>query len=183
MRIEGTLKKWNEDRGFGFIAPVQGGSDVFIHISAFPVDGRRPRLGEKLTFEIEIDKDGRKRAKNVLCPDRLPVRSAHRPIPNRRHVKRGLFGRIALPVVVFALALYGYGQHSRPIVSQPSDTVQSLEPSATPVFRCDGRTRCSQMTSCAEAKFFLRNCPDVKMDGNRDGIPCEQQWCTGRLRE
>jgi len=43
--------------------------------------------------------------------------------------------------------------------------------------RCDGRTYCSQMTSCAEATWFLNNCPGVKMDGNRDGVPCEQQWC------
>jgi hypothetical protein len=44
-------------------------------------------------------------------------------------------------------------------------------------FKCDGRTHCSQMTSCAEATYFLRNCPNTKMDGNNDGIPCEQQWC------
>jgi endonuclease YncB( thermonuclease family) len=43
--------------------------------------------------------------------------------------------------------------------------------------RCDGRTRCSQMTSCAEATWFLKNCPGVEMDGNRDGVPCEKQWC------
>lgn len=43
---------------------------------------------------------------------------------------------------------------------------------------CDGRQFCSQMTSCAEAKSFLANCPNVKMDGNRDGIPCEKQWCS-----
>ena len=44
-------------------------------------------------------------------------------------------------------------------------------------FKCDGRTHCSQMTSCEEATFFLRNCPNVKMDGNNDGVPCEKQWC------
>ncbi|MFT5571416.1 MAG: hypothetical protein ACI9FR_000330 [Cryomorphaceae bacterium] len=44
-------------------------------------------------------------------------------------------------------------------------------------FRCDGRTRCPQMTSCSEAKFFLNNCPAVKMDGDYDGVPCEEQWC------
>ena len=48
-------------------------------------------------------------------------------------------------------------------------------------FRCDGRQHCSQMRSCSEAKFFLANCPGVKMDGNRDGTPCEQQWCTHPL--
>jgi hypothetical protein len=44
-------------------------------------------------------------------------------------------------------------------------------------FSCDGRTYCSQMTSCEEATYFLQHCPGVKMDGNNDGIPCEKQWC------
>lgn len=52
-------------------------------------------------------------------------------------------------------------------------------PPAAPAFRCDGRLHCSQMTSCNEAKLFLKNCPGVKMDGDGDGVPCEQQWCTG----
>ena len=63
---------------------------------------------------------------------------------------------------------------------EPQEYVAS-EPT-TPVppasqYRCDGRTRCSQMTSCDEAKFFLRTCPGTQMDGDSDGIPCEQQWC------
>jgi micrococcal nuclease len=45
-------------------------------------------------------------------------------------------------------------------------------------YRCDGRSYCSQMNSCAEATWFLQNCPDMKMDGDRDGVPCETQWCT-----
>ncbi len=49
-------------------------------------------------------------------------------------------------------------------------------PPAVP-YRCDGRTRCTQMSSCEEAKFFLANCPGAKMDGNRDGVPCQKQWC------
>ena len=44
-------------------------------------------------------------------------------------------------------------------------------------YSCDGRQYCSQMSSCEEAKYFLRNCPDTKMDGNHDGVPCELQWC------
>ena len=43
--------------------------------------------------------------------------------------------------------------------------------------KCDGRKYCSQMTSCAEAKKFLQNCPGVEMDGDGDGVPCEAQWC------
>ena len=45
------------------------------------------------------------------------------------------------------------------------------------IFRCSGKIYCSEMSSCAEAKFYLRNCPGTKMDGNNDGIPCEKQWC------
>ena len=53
-------------------------------------------------------------------------------------------------------------------------------PAAAPTptgFHCDGRRRCSQMSSCAEAKYFLANCPGVEMDGDHNGIPCERQWC------
>jgi hypothetical protein len=44
-------------------------------------------------------------------------------------------------------------------------------------FACDHRKHCSQMRSCAEANYFLAHCPGVKMDGDNDGIPCEEQWC------
>ena len=44
-------------------------------------------------------------------------------------------------------------------------------------FKCDDRIYCSQMRSCEEATFFLRNCSNTKMDGNNDGTPCEKQWC------
>jgi endonuclease YncB( thermonuclease family) len=44
-------------------------------------------------------------------------------------------------------------------------------------YRCDGRTHCSHMTSCEEATYFLKHCPGTKMDGDRDGVPCEKQWC------
>ena len=42
---------------------------------------------------------------------------------------------------------------------------------------CDGREYCSQMKSCEEATYFINHCPNTKMDGNNDGVPCERQWC------
>lgn len=59
----------------------------------------------------------------------------------------------------------------------PMTYVETDGSNAASHFRCDGRKHCSQMTSCAEATYFIQNCPDTKMDGNRDGVPCEQQWC------
>ncbi|WP_228778969.1 excalibur calcium-binding domain-containing protein [Methylobacter sp. BlB1] len=50
-------------------------------------------------------------------------------------------------------------------------------PSEETEFNCDGRDRCSQMTSCEEATFFLKNCPNQQTDGDNNGIPCEKQWC------
>jgi hypothetical protein len=57
------------------------------------------------------------------------------------------------------------------------ERVAPAAPNVSGSFNCDGRRYCSQMKSCAEAKYFLANCPGVKMDGDRNGIPCEQQWC------
>ena len=56
------------------------------------------------------------------------------------------------------------------VVEQRSDSAYQ-KPSAN--FTCDGRQHCSQMTSRAEAVFFINNCPNTKMDGDHDGIPCE----------
>lgn len=61
---------------------------------------------------------------------------------------------------------------------QPSSTpAKQPQRARTKQFKCDGREYCSQMTSCEEATYFLRNCPGVKMDGDSDGVPCESQWC------
>ena len=58
-----------------------------------------------------------------------------------------------------------------------TERVPSTMPAVASSFRCDARKYCSQMTSCEEAKYFLARCPGVKMDGDGDGIPCEEQWC------
>ena len=59
----------------------------------------------------------------------------------------------------------------------PPEKVAPAARSVSSGFSCDGRQYCSQMKSCAEAKYFLVNCPGAKMDGDKNGIPCEQQWC------
>lgn len=179
MRIEGTLSKWNDERGFGFITPAQGGQDIFVHVSAFPKDGIRPTIGEKLSFEIETDNQGKKRAKYLICPERRAVaRPVRKNTRSPRKERPGLLGR-AVPLLVLAgLAFFGYNQYSQQARAVSPVAARSQEPASTTAFRCDGRTHCSQMTSCAEAKFFLRNCPNTEMDGDNDGVPCEQQWCT-----
>ena len=72
-------------------------------------------------------------------------------------------------------------QEKPAITSEKFIPTTSIPPTATTLsgsFSCDGRRYCTQMKSCAEAKYFLANCLGAKMDGDKDGIPCEQQWCT-----
>ena len=61
-------------------------------------------------------------------------------------------------------------------ISPTLNSEVNLQPVAAS-FSCDSRKHCSQMTSCAEATYFIQHCPNTKMDGNNDGIPCEKQWC------
>jgi type II secretory pathway pseudopilin PulG len=54
--------------------------------------------------------------------------------------------------------------------------VTQSEPLLRKNFSCDGREHCSQMRSYEEAVFFNQYCPNTKMDGDNDGLPCERQF-------
>jgi uncharacterized membrane protein YsdA (DUF1294 family)/cold shock CspA family protein len=102
MQFTGTLKSWNDDRGFGFIEPTHGGQEIFVHIKAFPAGTGRPSIGQQLTFKVETTDNGKKRALSVQYPARArtPRRpSAESPAPWT------LPRLLVLPV--FA-AIYGY---------------------------------------------------------------------------
>jgi len=77
MRFEGTLISWNDDRAFGFIEPTQGGQQIFVHIKAFDARIGRPQVGQALTFEVELNPQGKKRAARVQ-PLRPPVAKRRR---------------------------------------------------------------------------------------------------------
>ena len=264
MRTEGTLRNWNDERGFGFIVTTETKQDVFVHISALPQTGRRPQRGERLAFSIDTGHDGKKRAISVnyldpptaasvgTAPRSTPQPNGASPASTRsarntrindtrdRHISARRRSGDAPPrrvgSLLTLLALAGIGTaivnsdaigdllpssvpastsvapaaiastamasslssgapenapqsdaiDNRPAPSAPKITIPASLPEATlpqptsaasSAYRCDGRTHCSQMTSCAEAEYFLRNCPGVQMDGNNDGEPCEQQWC------
>ena len=55
MRFDGTLKSWNDERGFGFLAPLEGGEDVFVHFSAIQSSGYRS-LDEGAQVEFIVKK-------------------------------------------------------------------------------------------------------------------------------
>ena len=65
MRHEGRIAKWNDERGFGFIFPSQGGDSVFVHISSFPRSDRRPSVNEAVSYTLAFDSHGRPQANDV----------------------------------------------------------------------------------------------------------------------
>jgi cold shock CspA family protein len=178
MRTHGTLTKWNDDRGFGFIAPAKGDGDLFVHISAFPRDGVRPRVNELISFEIEGGPDGKRRAVRVMRPAQRSGDRCAATRDRQRPADRKLGVAITLLAIV-GISAYVYSEYMRrisPVGLAGSDaTVELASPPSR--YYCDGRTMCSQMTSCDEATYFIRNCRDTRMDGDGDGVPCESQWC------
>lgn len=65
MRFEGRIKTWDDPRGFGFIEPTPGGQEIFVHASAFARGSVRPVIGQRVSFEVELGPQGRKRARRV----------------------------------------------------------------------------------------------------------------------
>lgn len=111
---------------------------------------------------------------------------APRPrIPPSYRRKSNWRGKL-IPLLVLAGLFSLYSRFSAESVSplpassfsqDEASTSYSTPQAPTFVRQCDGRQHCSQMRSCEEATWFLQNCPNTKMDGEGDGIPCEDQWC------
>ncbi|MGR3515416.1 MAG: cold-shock protein [Paracoccaceae bacterium] len=62
----GTVKWFNTTKGYGFIAPEEGGKDVFVHISAVERSGLTGLADDqKVTYELAAGRDGRESAENI----------------------------------------------------------------------------------------------------------------------
>ena len=66
----GTVKFFNENKGYGFIAPDGGGNDAFVHISAVERPGMRTlRENQRVSFELQEDRRGKMAATNLQAAD------------------------------------------------------------------------------------------------------------------
>jgi len=66
MRFEGTIIYWNDERGFGFIEPAEGGQHVFVHVKAFASLSGRPQFNQQVSFEVARGPQGKTRATCVM---------------------------------------------------------------------------------------------------------------------
>ncbi len=205
MRTSGKVTHWNADKGYGFITPDDGAARVFVHISEFNSRIPPPKLNELVSYTPSRDRQGRPCAEQVLragetprveiitpvktrVPSartgnghwpKSPTRETPRNTARRRNSRSGRGGSALLIVALITVSAYSYYKLQQPAeaLSAPAMPLASPGQAASPKFQCDGRTHCSHMTSCEEATYFIRHCPNTQMDGDNDGIPCERQWC------
>jgi len=91
MLHQGRVKRWHEDRGFGFITPKDGGEEVFVHANDLRCRNFRClTVGEEVEYEVVTEDRGRSRASNVTAP-------GGNPLP----------GALSMPVVDSSMRPYG----------------------------------------------------------------------------
>ena len=190
MFVDGVVKNYNAERGFGFISVDGQKKEVFFHITDCPNRNVEPKQGERFKFRI-VDDQGKSKAQNIVRLDIQSEAERHTPqsranarknITQRRTNNKSSSGSGLGMTVIGLLVIVGliymlYGKYQRvQLANQPVESIQQI---AQPInshsnnYRCDGRVHCSQMNSREEARWFVRNCPGTKMDGNHDGEPCE----------
>jgi cold shock CspA family protein len=203
----GKLVRWNDEKGYGFIHTETENRDTFIHISVLSHMSRRPVVGDVIFFDEETDSKGKNKATKAkiegvprlepspeswpLVPSRnnpqsknqsQPQPSKPEPPTYRSARYKNKSSRFLSKIVLLILVAVPLIAFQKFTTNKPNDMVEAvpaaieLEPPSTQ-FECQGKTHCSQMSSCDEAMFYIKNCPNTEMDGDHDGIPCESQWC------
>jgi len=106
---------------------------------------------------------------------------------SRKPVQKGISfwkmtGRFMVFFIIFVYGISKIKMSSPPTSSQievPQMKVPQIETpelsSQSQQYHCAGKVHCSEMDSCEEARYYLHHCTGVKIDGDGDGIPCEQQ--------
>lgn len=197
MLHQGKLKDWNPGKGCGFIQQDKAGPDIRISSSGFRKKPEQLQDGDSIFFQIEVNAQGKPEAVSAYKAGQhfAPAPLVQKPVLPSLPLQRLL----SVVVSLFILLWLGYQSFyllstEEPAVvqaaaaEQPDQTLALEDPVWPPLrvqqgeqFQCEGKQHCSEMSSCEEAEFYLEQCPDVLIDGDRDGIPCERQLCSHRL--
>ncbi len=95
MRVEGRIVQWDDAKGYGFIAPSDGGAKRFVHISAFGMRAHRPFVGERVSYQPGADAQGKPRALQVKSLEPRPAPAG--PAPGQGSARSGARARPPSP--------------------------------------------------------------------------------------
>jgi cold shock CspA family protein len=188
--LRGFLERWDDARGFGFIYHIDYPKGIFIHISAFNRNiSRRPLVGDMIVYELLIAANRKSKAINAQIEGvgtaTSKPRQTHTTVHQKRNNKKSSANLIKVILIalltIVSLLVNKYqanrdARQSTPTVVEESITKPLVTPSQTQ-YSCQGKTYCSQMYSCEDAQFYQDHCSGTTMDGDGDGVPCEDQWC------
>ena len=91
MAVSGKVVHFDSNRGFGFLAPSDGGDDVFLHVNDVNIDENLLRPGAVVEFDVESTDRGSK-ALNVKVTEEAPAGDPAAERAHRREETRGKFG-------------------------------------------------------------------------------------------
>lgn len=124
--LKGQLIKWNDNRGFGFIKPSEGGREVFLHITSVKTTGRRPQVGDTIFYQLTAEADGKIRASNALIQGVVSPASAtqkvktipgqSKPVPQKTQRKKRLLETLFSigGVIIFMLLVMQFSPSRSP---------------------------------------------------------------------
>lgn len=97
MRRVGRISSWNDDKGYGFVVPHDGGDRAFVHVRAFRFGSRRPTDRDLISYAPFKDERGRTNALSAcFAGQKIDNRKPARPLP------RALLGSVFLLAVIVA---------------------------------------------------------------------------------
>ena len=93
--MHGTIRRWDDDRGFGFVGSDEDGREYFLHVSAVPKDSARPSVGAAIDFEVGVV-DGRPRVTSMRAIPKPP--KVPEPRPRNRPTTAGFLSLLLIPL-------------------------------------------------------------------------------------
>ncbi|MFK5968631.1 MAG: excalibur calcium-binding domain-containing protein, partial [Candidatus Marithrix sp.] len=132
-----------------------------------------------------MGKDGKNKAVNARIEGVTPIKQSLRtqPQPNNQ------FFSFLIWIAIISILALGYTGVTiyKTLTKEPELKNTDLSPNVDPIiistpkkkkyskYSCDGKVHCSEMSSCEEARFYIKNCSGTKIDGDNDGKPCEDR--------
>lgn len=182
MKLSGSITRWNDDRGFGFVTADEGGEKAFLHVSALPRRAVRPMVGDRISYEVRLDLQGRPQAVRVThAGTQIAVvgrsRTQGRSMPAAREGRRlPVFTMVVVATLVAVLALGRFLLHppahdvdgvemqpaARALVDIPvrrdePGLISERQTQAEPQVPVSQRFACERKTHCSQ----MRSCDEA----------------------